>query len=385
MAERGHRVLFFSAVAPVDPTLLDTPNLEMRFLDQHAILSDPNRARATLQGLWNAHAGRELRRSLSKFSPAETVVHLHSWPKALSSSVVRAAVDLGFPVVPTLHDYFISCPTGSFFIHPAQRICHLAPMSRECVLTKCDSRNYAHKLWRVGRQWMQEHPGKLPSGISDVITISDLSEEAVRPWLPESTRMHRVRNFIEAEMEAPCDPAAHTAFTYVGRFSAEKGPMLFVRSQAGLGVPAVFVGDGPLREELRREVPQATITGWLRPAETRERMRRSRALVFPSLWYETQGLVVAEAAALGIPAIVPTTSAAREWVQDGVTGLLFQGGDAEDLARKIIMLRDDPQMAARMGREAYDRYWQNPDTLAKHCARLEEVYRGVLDGRPKPV
>ena len=133
-----------------------------------------------------------------------------------------------------------------------------------------------------------------------------------------------------------------------------------------------------MQKELARLAPHALFTGWVSPEVARGKIRQSRALIFPSLWYETQGLVVAEAAAMGVPAIVPTTSAAREWVEDGVTGLHFQGGDAADLARKIILLRDNAAIAAAMGKEAYRRYWLQPATLAKHCDDLEQVYRQLL-------
>jgi glycosyltransferase involved in cell wall biosynthesis len=98
-----------------------------------------------------------------------------------------------------------------------------------------------------------------------------------------------------------------------------------------LAVDVRFIGDGPLKDELMRVAPSVTVTGWQTPSEAHELMRQSRALVLPSLWYETQGLVVAEASAMGVPVIVPSTSAAREWVEDGVTGLIFKGGDVNGL------------------------------------------------------
>ena len=86
---------------------------------------------------------------------------------------------------------------------------------------------------------------------------------------------------------------------------------------------------------------------------------------------------------MGVPVIVPSTSAAREWVEDGVTGLIFKGGDVKDLALKITRLRDAPSLASALGREAYDRYWQKPATLIRHCEQLEETYRKILSSAPR--
>lgn len=383
LARRGHPVLLFAAVPPVDPSLSGVSNLEVRCLHQHEIVADPSRVRAAVQGIWNLRAAAELRKSLAAFEPANTIIHLHTWTKALSASVVRMVIGLGFRLVITLHDYFSVCPTGSLFIHPHMSICHLKPMSWACIRTDCDSRNYSHKLWRVGRHWMQNHPGQLHSDALDYICVSDLSEELHTRLLPSGARIHRVPNFIEVEAGTAAEVGRNREFSFVGRQSPEKGPLLLAECARRLDLDVKFIGDGPLNEELREMAPRATFTGWLSAADTRRNLLTSRALVFPSLYYEAQGLVVAEAAAMGIPAIVPSTSAAREWIVDGVTGLLFDGGDVDDLARKIVFLRDHPEAAAAMGTEAYRRYWLRPATLSRHCEALEKVYAGMLEAKPE--
>ena len=114
-------------------------------------------------------------------------------------------------------------------------------------------------------------------------------------------------------------------------------------------------------------------------AEVRRRLRQARVLVLPSLWFELQGLVVAEAAALGVPSIVPDTSGARDWVTDGVDGFWFRGGDVADLTHQIDRVRRAPDVAARLGRAAYERFWAAPPTLERHIRDLERVYGAMLD------
>ena len=110
-------------------------------------------------------------------------------------------------------------------------------------------------------------------------------------------------------------------------------------------------------------------------------LRRSRALIFPSLWYETLGLVVLEAASQGIPSVVPHNSAAAEIVTHGVTGLHFRTGDEVDLRAQLRRLRD-PELARRLGRAAYEQFWSSeyasPDA---HISSLEHVYATTLKRR----
>ena len=378
LAKLGHKVTVFTAVGPVATELANIPGLETICLGQLEIVDNPSRGQAMVQGVWNFAAEARMRALLADLDRSETIVHVHGWTKALSSSVVRAAVSLGFRIVLTLHDYFIACPAGTFYNYPKHKVCHLRPMSAACISSNCDTRNYGHKLWRVGRQWIQGHIGLLPKGVYEYISISDLSEELVRPFLPTAARIHRVRNFIDVPAMSPVDVEANHLITFCGRLSMEKGPLILAECSRDRSIETLFIGDGPLRRHIERVAPQSSCTGWVSPTEATAQLRRSRALVFPSLWYETQGLVVAEAAAIGIPAIVPDTSAAREWVDDGLTGLWFRGGDAQSLAEKITLLREHPSIAAKLGREAFRRYWQSPATLDAHCQGLLQVYESIL-------
>lgn len=377
LAAAGHRVILFTAVGPVAADLADLPNLRVECLGQPDLWHDPDRVGAAMRGWWNRAAAARLDAVLEDVDRRHAVVHLHSWTKGLSASVVRAARARGVPVVTTLHDFLIVCPTGTLFDHRRRRPCPLTPMTAACIATPCDARSYAHKLWRVGRHLVQARAGGLPGEAAHVIAISEASARCLRPLLPGDCRVHVVPNFSEVPRGVPAEVARNGDIVYVGRLSAEKGPLLLAESLRRLGQPGVFVGDGELADAVRGHAPGLEVTGWLDPAAVRAHLRRARMLVLPSLWFETQGLVVAEAAAAGVPAIVPATSGARDWVDDGVHGLWFQTGDAADLARQIARLRDDDALAARLGRAAYDRFWTAPPTLARHVAALERVYAHV--------
>lgn len=117
--------------------------------------------------------------------------------------------------------------------------------------------------------------------------------------------------------------------------------------------------------------------GWRDEAGVQALMREARALVFPSVWYEGQPLTVYEALACGAPVIVSDACAGREAVEDGETGYWFRSGDAAALAAHLVRLTAD-DLAARLGRAAYERYWSAPLTNAAHLDRITVVYEQVL-------
>lgn len=210
-----------------------------------------------------------------------------------------------------------------------------------------------------------------------MIVVSDFSRRILSPFLPKGTRVHHVRNMIEMTRAEPVESASNKPFVMVGRLSREKGPHLLAAVAHRAGWPVRFVGEGESAAEVRRLAPTATLTGWLSRERVTQELAGARALIFPSLWYETEGLVVLEAAALGVPAVVADSCAARDLVIDGETGLYFRGGDEVSLQSAMARLQDD-QFVRRLGRAAHRHYWSQPRLRENHIADLEEVYAQVL-------
>jgi len=380
LAELGYDVIVFSAVAATPQTRDALPD-RVRFVatEQLEVLKDPAAAGAAIRGLWNARAYRLLRDTLRRLDPARTVVHVHGWTKALSSSVVRAALDTHMPIVIGLHEYFTVCPIGSFFDHRLGAICRREPMSRSCITANCDSRSYAHKAYRVVRQAVSQRAGGIPTDVRHFISVSKFSRNILEPHLPAGAAIYDVANPIDVPLAERIDVKDNDRFVYVGRLSAEKGPLLFARALArlGLGARAVFAGDGELRDAIRAIVPDAEITGWLDRAALARVLRGARAIVVPSLWYETFGLVVLEAASAGIPAIVPDESAARDLIIEGQTGTIFRTGNLDSLETALRRYADD-DFVEGLGTATHRRYWAAPYTLDAHARSLISTYGDML-------
>jgi glycosyltransferase involved in cell wall biosynthesis len=382
LASRDVAVTFFAAVGPVAPQLLDVPNLKVVCLGQPEIAKNPNRAQAFVSGWRNLPALRALREILSHKSPARTVIHAHTWSQALSPFVLTAAMDMGFRVIVTLHDFFLACPSGVFFVHPSREICRRTPLSLSCWNCNCDRRNYAHKLWRNTRAAIQNRILKVPDRISCYIGVSDFSLKIMRPYLPPATPVRMIRNPVDCLKAEPAPVAENRDFLFIGRFSNEKGAVLFAQAVQASGVAATFIGDGALMPAVRTICPQARFTGWLPPGEIRQYLRKARVLVFPPLWHETLGLVVIEAAAAGVPAIVSDQCAATDYIRHGVNGLHFVHGSVDSLSRRMVELNTNHVRVARLGRSAYEWYWHNPWTSDRHVSDLLEVYQELAGPVP---
>jgi glycosyltransferase involved in cell wall biosynthesis len=84
-------------------------------------------------------------------------------------------------------------------------------------------------------------------------------------------------------------------------------------------------------------------------------VRACRAVVLPSEWYENAPLSVLESFAMGKPVIGARIGGIPELVEEGVTGWLFESGDAQALAEVLRQVAGAPDSAvAALGRSARD-------------------------------
>lgn len=378
LASRGVPVTYLCGIGPVALGLSAHPGVKVICLEQPDIAKDPRRLAGMARGISNRPAIRVVRELLATKDPARTIVHAHTYTKALSAATLAAVSEAGFTLVLTLHDFFISCPTGGLFIHKSQSLCRLKPMSGRCLRCACDRQSYAHKLYRVARTYAQNRVQKLPERVGHFVGVSEHSLRLLRPHLPPGAPMSVIRNPVDCPPTDPAPVASNDEFVFIGRFEREKGVLLFAEAMDKAGLRATFIGDGSLRAEAQKRCPWGDFTGWLPPEKIRTRLARARALVFPPLWYETLGLVVIEAAAAGVPTIVASASAATENVRDEETGLHFAQGSAGDLGRQALRLANDGALAARLGRAAHAWYWSDPWSSERHADQLLSLYDALV-------
>ena len=378
LANRGFEIFFLCAVSPIDVRLQGQKNIHVVCTNQNDILKNPRRISAALQGIWNFNSAKIIRAVLSALEPNETIVHIHGWTKALSHSVISEVNKAGFRLVITLHDYFIACPNGGFFDFQKNALCPLQALSPRCIVTNCDSRNYAHKLWRVIRGYVQKIIINHPS-VNQYIVISDTSTKILFPYLSENANVYLLPNPIESNKFDRVPVEQNEKFYAIGRLSPEKGFDLVSRAGKELGIKIVFIGDGPKQKELFRINPDAQFLGWLPRNTLNRELSSARALVFCSKSYETQGLVISEVASLGIPSIVSDITAGKESIIENQTGLLFKSNSIEDLKQKMTTIMKDDQLARYLSEKAYEKFWQDPPIIGKYTDGLISIYHKILN------
>jgi glycosyltransferase involved in cell wall biosynthesis len=198
--------------------------------------------------------------------------------------------------------------------------------------------------------------------------------------VPSPVDIERLRaGTRRAEVRARLGAAPGTALVLVvGRLAPEKSPELALRTCAA--APAhlriAFVGDGPLRARLEREAARLGIAervvfaGTLAPAAMPDVYASADALLFPSV-SETQGLVLVEALAAGLPVVAVDAPQTRE-VTGGAAACVPAEPTALAGALVAAIAAGPDQSAIQVASSGY--------TIDAQTRRLLEIYRSLQAG-----
>ena len=168
---------------------------------------------------------------------------------------------------------------------------------------------------------------------------------------------------FNAAVARPSTPRDEHVVLFLGHLHTRKGPTILAEAiplmTAARPTRYVFVGPDMGEEGVLRQVVEASgvadrvhIQGQVEADDLPGLYASADVFVFPTAWpTEGFGLVAAEAMACGTPVVASRIGAIPEIVKDGVTGLLFEPGDPQDLADKLSRLLDDDELRARMGAE----------------------------------
>lgn len=361
------------SVVESETELLRSRGHDVAFLrrDNHSITGKP-RLQLAANTLWSFDAEREAAALIRDFRP--DVVHTHNSFPLISPSVFWAARRAGVASVLTLHNFRLYCPQGMLmrdggvcedccgrFPWPALRHgCYRGSRAQTAVMTAMIGLHRGLGTWQ--------------RTVTRYIALNDFCRDLfVRAGLPAS-RIRVKPNFVD--LPAP-QPGPRAGFLFVGRLVADKGVPTLARAVEGLKQITLDVaGTGPEAPAFAGAA-NVTLLGQLDSAGVYAAMRRSMALVLPSIAYENFPRTLVEAFACGLPVICSRVGPLPELVQDGVTGLHFEGGDAEDLRSKLIWASRHPQRMAAMGAAARQLY-EARYTAERNHEQLLAIYRDAM-------
>ena len=332
-----------------------------------------NGAGLALDSLWSRRTRAEASRLMKHFRP--DVMHVHNTMPLISPSIYYAAADCKIPVIQTLHNYRLLCANAMLLRDG--RVCEDCVGKRfglPGVVNRCYRGSRLASLAIVSTVALHGAIGTWRHKVARYIALCEFARgKIVEAGLPPE-RVVVKSNFTRDRHDGVRLNGPRDGALYLGRLSPEKGVAVLMDAWRGLDVPLTVIGTGPLQAPLREAATERVrLLGFVSDEEVTAALRSAAVVVMPSIVYEGFPMVVAEAFSAGTPIIASRLGAMAELVEDGVTGLHFNAGDAADLAVKVCWARDHPDEMAAMGRCARQRYERLHTPEASHT-RLVEIY-----------
>ncbi|HKY48637.1 MAG TPA: glycosyltransferase family 4 protein [Acidimicrobiia bacterium] len=324
-------------------------------------------AGSLLAAPWNPVTASAVRRLVRTRRPS--VAHVHNTWFSMSPSVIGALHREGVPTVMTVHNYRLACINGQLLRQgkPCQICVGTDPWSG--VRYRCFRDSVAGSAVAAATISLNRSLGTWEDRVDRFLVLTDFMRDILVRTGLRSDRIDLTPNFVDDPGPRRSMPGQSKTVLFVGRLAPEKGIDLLIdcweRSAPG-GLTLEVVGDGPLLTAMRkRAVPGVVFRGRLDRAEVRSLMLTSRALAFPSIWYEGQPMVILEALAAGLPVFASDLGGTAETVGEG--GLVVDSWSAFSFADWSDEVLNSVGSAGR-------RRWESRFTPQRHLESLISSY-----------
>jgi len=265
--------------------------------------------------------------------------------------------------------------------------------------------DYSSKGWMrlvqiIGR-WLEK---RVLLKSDKIITISESMKRIIKSYGVDTRKVDVIcdgvdtevffKPFKEKKLRRKFGKNAKNVIIFQGVIDPQDGPEIIVEASKIVlkkHPDTVFwmIGDGAAIPSLKQKVLKYSLgdnyyfSGWVKQEEVAEYISNSNIglVILPDI-LSARGRVTLkefEYWACGIPAIVPRLPALEEVVDEGETGLFYEPGDAESLAKEINVLIEDEELRKKMGengmkmvKEKFE--WQKlTDEFVKRCENYNYI------------
>jgi glycosyltransferase involved in cell wall biosynthesis len=319
-------------------------------------------------------------RAIDRFKP--DAVHVHNWFFGASPSVFLATKLKRVPLLHTIHNFRIICPSGVLFndkklyTHSISRIFPFLSIRRRVYrnsmfftfwLLTCTRINYLLGTWK---------------SVDRLICLTKTSKEIICNSILKVNRDKVVvkPNFVRNDIQQVQFPRSDH-FLFVGRLSEEKGIETLLSTFKESKYQLRIIGDGPLKSLVNKytsERDNATYLGFQKKEFIMKEMSRCSALIVPSICYEQFGLIIIEALSCGTPVIASNIGAPADLICEGVTGLHFIAGSSTDLSKKLEKWQSTAESDKKIYYKNAVTAYCSQFTAKKNYDQLTSIYKSTI-------
>ena len=332
LKKMGHEVEFFG-MYDENNTVGNSKGLYTQNMDFHS--KGLGRFLYPFKIIYSFEAKRKIIKVIDDFKP--DIIHMNNINFQLTPSVIYGAKKRGIPVVQTVHDYQMICPNHLLYNFEKNEICEncIKGSYANCIKNKCIHSSRIKsiigaieaKLYSILKTYKKVDLFISPSYFLEekLLSANELYKGKIKT----------IHNFIDKNKFTYEDGVYEEYIAFAGRLSKEKGVEYLAKLAKFLPEYTFMIaGSGP-DEDILKDIPNVKFKGFLSGENLIQFIRRAKALIVPSIWYENCPLSILEAQSMGVPVVTINNGGMAELVKDGVTGILVDRPTPEEIALKL--------------------------------------------------
>lgn len=290
----------------------------------------------TLFSFWNILAAYRVRKRIQNFKPQ--VVHIHNTHYASGPIILRTIHKLGIPLIMTLHNFRILCPSAILY-HNHQLF--LSSLKEDFPWTAVKNKvmeGSAVKTFVLAlNYWFHRRIGTW-NMVDRYITLSNFAKKI---FIDSTLNVPAQKFTVKPNFTFPIEGTVENNedyFVYLGRLTEEKGILNLLKVFSQIDSKIIIIGDGSLKQEVidaTSKHPNIKYLGFRSRDEILPLIEKAEALLVPSLWFEGMPMTILEAFSVGTPVIGSDIGALSEMIIPNKTGLLFNPQSVDNMLTTV--------------------------------------------------
>lgn len=282
------------------------------------------------------------------------VVNVHNLYPFISPAALFECKKAGVPVVMTVHNYRLVCPTGLFMRdgNPCETCLH-RKTEWNCIWHNCEHsllKSVGYTLRNVYARWT----GAYKKNVDAFACLTAFQREKLVVAGYDKEKIIVIPNSINAPEKFQRQQGEYV--TYIGRLSYEKGYDLLVEV-ARRNPDIRFRFAGAKRNDVKDFPENVRLMGYLKDDELTDFIRKARFVVIPSRCYEGFPMAILEAAHYGKPCVAPDHGGFTDIIGKGeeAIGCLFAPNNIDELENQIVNLWNNPDIVEKLGKKSFEK------------------------------
>lgn len=330
---------------------------------------------------FNCSLTKKLDKVISEFRP--DVVHVHNIHYAIGPHFIRLLHKRQIPIVMTLHNYRLICPSATLFHDGALFTSSIhATFPWKAIREGVHQGSMLKTFWIAFTYYLHHLLGTWRK-VDKFLALTSFSKEIFLQshFRPAADKVMVKPNFILDQDSNQSLMDRGNTFLFVGRLSPEKGIKTLLDAFENSRFQLQIAGDGPMKNYVEQRCskwPNLSYLGKLNTGQVREQMKACSALIFPSEWFEGMPMTLIEAFATGTAVIASDLGAMASMISDNGEGLLFRAGDVSDLRTCVEKWAELDEKSKNRFRTNARKNYEQHFTAETNKKLLLDIYRSLL-------